>query len=37
VSLGSTALGAPAFDNSANLLLIGSTSGVVHAVAVPLP
>ncbi len=37
VALGTSALGVPAFDVLNGILHVGSTSGVVHAVATPLP
>jgi hypothetical protein len=37
VALGSASLGTPAFDVASGMLHIGSTSGLIHAVASPLP
>ncbi len=37
VPLGSASLGTPAFDVLSGMLHIGSTSGLIHAVASPLP
>jgi hypothetical protein len=37
LSLGASALGAPARDTLNERILVGSTAGVVHSVALPLP
>jgi outer membrane protein assembly factor BamB len=37
VSLGSSPLGSPGLDVTNDMLLVGSTAGLVHAVAFPLP